>query len=365
MMARALGLARRGLGRVAPNPAVGCIIARGDRILGRGWTQPCGRPHAERMALDAAGAAARGATAYVTLEPCAHHGRTPPCADALIAAGIARVVAPFEDPDPRVSGRGFARLAAAGIRVETGLMAGEARELNRGFLDRFTRGRPLVTLKLALTIDGRIATRTGDSRWITGRAARRYAHLLRARHDAILVGAGTARIDDPMLDVRGLGLAEASPVRVVADARLTLPPTSRLAMTADRLALWIAHDPGADPARAAALSAAGARLLPCPTGAGGRLDLAALLELLAGEGITRLLCEGGGTLAAALLAARLVDRLVTATAGCAIGADGTPALAAMGVTALAEAPRLRLAESRWLGGDLMAAWEPADPVAQP
>ncbi|MFQ3623345.1 MAG: bifunctional diaminohydroxyphosphoribosylaminopyrimidine deaminase/5-amino-6-(5-phosphoribosylamino)uracil reductase RibD, partial [Acetobacteraceae bacterium] len=230
-MRAALALARRGLGSVAPNPAVGCILVREGRVVGRGWTQPGGRPHAETEALRRAGAEARGATAYVTLEPCCHWGRTPPCTDALIAAGIARAVVALRDPDPRVNGEGLDRLRAAGIAVTEGVLAAEAAELNAGFLSRIRAGRPLVTLKLATTLDGRIAAASGESRWITGAAARRLAHGLRARNDAVMVGSGTALSDDPALTVRVPGLVppgHPGPVRIVADGRLRLPLTSVL-----------------------------------------------------------------------------------------------------------------------------------------
>jgi diaminohydroxyphosphoribosylaminopyrimidine deaminase/5-amino-6-(5-phosphoribosylamino)uracil reductase len=356
-MAAALTLAGRSLGTVWPNPAVGCLIVQGGRIAGRGFTQPGGRPHAETIALAAAGPAARGATAYITLEPCAHHGQTPPCADALVAAGVARVVSALEDPDPRVAGRGFARLRAAGVRVETGVMASAAGALNLGFLTRLARGRPMVTLKLAVTLDGRIATARGESRWITGPEARRLAHLMRAQHDAILVGAGTVRADDPLLDVRDIGMADRAPVRVVADGSLSLPLTSRLARTAARQPLWIFHAGGADAGRAAALRACGAVLIPCPAGAEGRLDTSAMLGLLAERGLTRLLCEGGGRLAGSLLAARVVDRLVTAVAGLVIGGDGTAGVGALGLARLADAPRFRLVGQRQAGADLFTFWE--------
>ncbi|MEP5152674.1 bifunctional diaminohydroxyphosphoribosylaminopyrimidine deaminase/5-amino-6-(5-phosphoribosylamino)uracil reductase RibD, partial [Planktotalea sp.] len=221
-MKMALSLARRGLGRVWPNPAVGCVIVKDGRIVGRGRTQDGGRPHAERVALAQAGAAAKGATAYVTLEPCSHHGKTSPCSHALIDAGIARVVAAMEDSDPRVSGLGFQQLRDAGIEVDTGLCAEEAARDNAGFFLKTEMGRPLVTLKLALTLDGRIATRTGDSQWITGPQARREVHALRARHDAVLVGAGTARADDPSLTVRDMGIAR-QPLRIVAARGLNVP----------------------------------------------------------------------------------------------------------------------------------------------
>ncbi|PSK87263.1 diaminohydroxyphosphoribosylaminopyrimidine deaminase [Limimaricola soesokkakensis] len=350
-MALALSLGRRGLGRVWPNPNVGCVIVRDGRILGRGRTADGGRPHAETQALAQASTAARGATAYVTLEPCAHHGQTPPCADALVAAGVARVVVAAQDPDPRVAGRGIERLRAAGIAVETGLMEGEARRDLAGFLNRVERGRPFVTLKLATSLDGRIATGTGESRWITGPEARARVHMMRARHDAVMVGGGTARADDPMLNVRGLGI-DRQPVRVVLSRRLDLPLDGALARSAREVPLWLCHGPEAD---AAPWRALGAESLSCPISA-GQLDPAAVLQALGAAGLTRVFCEGGAGLAASLLGAGLVDELVLFTAGCAIGAEGTPALSAMGIGALAEAPRLRLAGQDRVGGDVMSVW---------
>src|SRR5438093_45669 len=248
-MLAALALARRGLGNVWPNPAVGCIIVKDGRVAGRGWTQPGGRPHAETEALARAGEAARGATAYVSLEPCSHWGRTPPCADALIAAGVRRVVVALEDPDPRVAGSGLARLRAAGIAVETGLGAAAAAEINAGFFQRVRFGRPLVTLKLASSLDGRIATASGESRWITGPPARDHAHLLRATHDAILVGTGTVLADDPQLTCRLPGLARRSPVRVVIDRHLRIPPSARLIAEARQVPTWVVTFGSADSGR--------------------------------------------------------------------------------------------------------------------
>ncbi len=363
-MTTALTLAARGLGRVAPNPAVGCVIAKGARVLGRGWTQPGGRPHAEAVALAQAteryGAEAiRGATAYVSLEPCAHHGRTPPCANALVAAGIARVVAPLSDPDPRVDGGGFAILREAGVTVEIGAMAAEATAVNAGFLRRLTDGRPHLTLKMAATLDGRIATATGESRWITGAEARRRAHLMRARADAVLIGAGTARADDPALDVRGLGLESASPIRVVADPRLSLEPTSRLVESARNVGppLWLAHGPqagGADIERFAAME--NVEPVRISLDADGRLDLSDLMSKLATRDITRVLCEGGGRIASALLRGGLVDEIVWFSAGAAIGAEGLPALGAMDLTQLLDAPRFTLDRVETVGPDLMSVW---------
>lgn len=362
-MAAALALARRGRGRTWPNPTVGCVIVRDGRVLGRGTTRPGGRPHAEAVALAEARArwgaeALRGATACVTLEPCAHHGRTPPCADALVEAGIARVVAPMADPDPRVDGRGFARLRAAGVEVVVGPGAAEAAAINAGFLARMHGGRPEVTLKLAATLDGRIATASGESRWITGPLARRRVHLMRAEADAVLIGAGTARADDPMLDVRLPGLGPSSPVRIVADPSLSLALTSRLAATAGERPLWLLHRAGVDGARARAFAGIGARLIEVPHDpATGSLRLARALELAGDFGLNSVLCEGGAALAAALLREDLVDRLVWFTAGLALGADARAAVGALGVGALGDAARFRLASAEALEGDTLAIWE--------
>lgn len=351
-MALALTLGRRGLGRVWPNPAVGCVIVRDGRVLGRGWTADGGRPHAETQALRQAGEGARGATAYVTLEPCAHHGRTPPCAEALVAAGVARVVVATGDPDPRVAGRGLAILRAAGIEVVTGVREAEARADQAGFLKRVTEGRPFVTLKLAASLDGRIATASGESRWITGPAARAMVHALRARHDAVMVGGGTARADDPLLTVRGMG-DRPQPVRVVLARSLDLPLNGQLGRTARELPLWLVHD--APPEKVKAWEAVGARALRCEAGESG-LDLGAALGLLAAQGITRVFCEGGGQVAAGLLRAGLVDELLVFHAGLVLGGEGRAMIGGLGLGRLAEAPRLRLAGTQDVGGDLLSRW---------
>jgi diaminohydroxyphosphoribosylaminopyrimidine deaminase/5-amino-6-(5-phosphoribosylamino)uracil reductase len=363
-MAAALALARRSLGAVWPNPAVGCVIAKDGVVLGRGATQSGGRPHAEQVALAQARArwgeaALRGATAWVSLEPCAHHGRTPPCADAMAEAGIARVVSTVEDPDPRVAGRGFARLRAAGVAVETGVLAEESRRLNAGFLSRIERGRPWMTLKLAATLDGRIATVAGESRWITGEAARARVHLMRAESDAILIGAGSARADDPALDVRLPGLEGRRPVRVVADGRLGLPLLSRLARTARERPLWLLCREGADAARRAALEGLGAEVIALPGDDRGEADLAVALEALARRGLTRVLCEGGGRIAAALIRGGLVDELAWFSAGTALGAEGAPAVARLGIERLAAAPRFALDSVETLGPDVLSVWRAA------
>ena len=354
-MAHALALSRRGLGRVWPNPSVGCVIVRDGLVVGRGVTAPGGRPHAEPQALAMAGAAARGATAYVTLEPCAHHGKTGPCANALVAAGVARVVSALADPDPRVSGGGHAILRAAGIAVTVGVMAAEAQAVQQGFLSRITRGQPMLTLKLALSADGRIATASGESRWITGPQARARVHLMRATHDAVLVGGGTARADDPELTVRDLGVAH-QPVRIIAAAALDLPRGGRLEASVTAGPLWLVHGAQAPAEARAYWTARGARLLDCAETAAG-LDPAALMALLGAEGLTRVFCEGGGQFAAALVQAGCVDRLEVFGAGLLLGADGRAGLGALGPGALADMPRFRLASAQVVGGDIWQSWE--------
>ncbi|MFT8244436.1 bifunctional diaminohydroxyphosphoribosylaminopyrimidine deaminase/5-amino-6-(5-phosphoribosylamino)uracil reductase RibD [Roseomonas sp. BN140053] len=358
-MRAALALAARGLGNTWPNPNVGCVLVRDGRVVGRGWTAPGGRPHAETQALARAGEAARGATAYVTLEPCCHWGRTPPCTDALIAAGVARVVVALRDPDPRVDGGGLGRLAAAGIAVEEGLLAEDAARLVAGFILRQRERRPLVTLKLATTLDGRIATRTGESQWITGPEARRLAHALRGTHDAVLAGSGTVLADDPELTCRLPGFSPRPNLRVVADARLRTPPTARLfAGPADTHgAVLLATRPGHPEAALTPLVAAGARILPVAEAPGGGLDPAELLRALSAEGITRLLAEGGAGIAAALLRAGLVDRLCWFHAPAVMGGDGLPAAQPLPVELLAAMPKFRRVAVTPCGPDLMSEFE--------
>ncbi len=353
-MALALSLGRRGLGRVWPWPSVGCVIVRDGRIVGRGTSDRDTFRHAEVVALDQAGPRARGATVYVTLEPCSHHGRTPPCADALIRAGVARVVVATGDPNPQVAGNGLARLRDAGIAVDTGVMAAQARRDNAGFLKVHEAGRPFVTLKLATSLDGRIATASGHSQWITGAGARRLVHAMRMRHDAVLVGAGTARSDDPSLTVRDLGTTH-QPVRIVASRRLDMPPESTLGRTAGDVPVWLCHGPDADARGADAWAAKGALLVPCEV-SHRQLDMASVLAQLAGRGITRVFCEGGGALAASLLSAGLVDEMIGFSAGLVIGAEGLPAVAPMGIARLDEAARFTLVETREVGGDVLHRW---------
>ncbi|WP_299625064.1 bifunctional diaminohydroxyphosphoribosylaminopyrimidine deaminase/5-amino-6-(5-phosphoribosylamino)uracil reductase RibD [uncultured Tateyamaria sp.] len=353
-MTLALSLGRRGLGSTAPNPAVGCVIVKAGRIVGRGWTQAGGRPHAEVVALAQAGDAAKGADAYVTLEPCAHHGQTPPCAEALIAAGVVRVVVAVEDTDPRVNGAGIAMLRAAGIEVETGLCADQAARDNAGFFLKTTAQRPFVTLKLANSFDGRIATGTGESQWITGAEARRAVHAMRARHDAVMVGGGTARQDDPSLTVRGLGI-EKQPTRVVISRRLDVPLMGALARTAGEVPVLMCHGRDADPALQDTWRGLGATLLPCAT-IGSQLDPRDILKQLAAQGMTRVFCEGGSALAASMIEAGVVDRLVGFTAGLTIGAEGLPNIGALGLGKLAEAARFDLVAVRRVGSDICHEW---------
>jgi diaminohydroxyphosphoribosylaminopyrimidine deaminase/5-amino-6-(5-phosphoribosylamino)uracil reductase len=355
-MRAALALARRGLGTVWPNPAVGCVIVDRGRIVGRGWTQPGGRPHGETEALGRAGEAARGATAYVSLEPCCHWGRTPPCTDALIAAGIRRVVVALEDPDPRVAGAGVRQLDAAGLEVETGLCEAEAAEINAGFFCRLRNRRPLVTLKLATSLDGRIATGSGESQWITGPPARERAHALRAAHDAIMVGTGTVLADDPQLTCRLPGLAHRSPVRVVVDRHLRIPPTTRLISDARAVPVWVLTLPSADPERRQAFLRAGATVIDIDPSPDGNGSLAAALAALGERGITRLLVEGGGHLAAAFARAGLIDRLVWVHAPMLIGGDGIPAIAEVGLEVLSKAPSFTRLSTETVGDDVLTVF---------
>ena len=346
-MQAALALARRGLGQTWPNPSVGCVIVKNDRVLGRAVTAPGGRPHAETQALTIAGEAARGATAYVTLEPCAHHGETPPCAEALIAAGIARVAIASHDPDPRVAGRGVAMLREAGIEVLEGVLQTEGDEIVEGFVRRVTQGRPMVTLKLASTLDGRIATASGESKWITGPQARRRVQLLRARNDAVLVGIGTALADDPDLNCRLDGARARPLVRVVADSDLRLPLASRLANTTEAAPVWLVAAPDADAARRDALAKQGVEIVEA-----ARHDPAALLAALGARGLTRLLVEGGGTLAASLLSADLVDRLMWFHAPAVLGGDGLNAVGGMRLAHLADMQRFERVAFDAIGPDI-------------
>lgn len=352
-MRAALALARRGIGNTGPNPSVGCVIVRGGRVVGRGATAPGGRPHAETQALEMAGEAARGATAYVTLEPCNHWGHTPPCAEALIAAGVGRVVIGARDPDRRVDGRGIARLRAAGVEVVEGVLQAEAQAVAAGFFSRIRLGRPRLTLKLATTLDGRLATRAGESQWITGELARRAAHALRGRHDAVMVGVGTLLADDPKLTCRLPGARRAPLVRVIADSHLRSRMTASVIATIAEQPTWFLLRADADAARKAALAALGARLIELPAASTG-VDLARGLQALGDAGINDLLVEGGAQIAAALLRADLVDRLAWFHAPSVMGGDGWPAAQAFGIERLDAMPRFVRQSILALGDDMLS-----------
>jgi diaminohydroxyphosphoribosylaminopyrimidine deaminase/5-amino-6-(5-phosphoribosylamino)uracil reductase len=353
-MQHALALGRRGIGRTAPNPSVGCVIvAANGRVVGRGRTADGGRPHAEAVALAQAGAAAKGATAYVTLEPCATVTQTPACSQSLIAAGVGRVVIAIEDPDHRTNGDGIAKLRAAGIEVETGVLASEAAETHAGFFLRVRDGRPLVTLKIAQSLDGKTSSASGDSKWITGAEARHFGHLMRAENDAILVGIETALADDPELTCRLPGLEAQSPLRVVLDTRLRLRETSKLAQTAKRYPTLVftgARERGDQ------LRALGVEIATVARDARGRPDLGAMLAELAKRNVTRLLVEGGATVHAAFLDRGFADRLEIFTAPITLGAAGHDAVDSLAALTLGEAPKFTRTGSRKLGPDLLESY---------
>jgi len=359
MMRAALALARRSLGRTWPNPAVGCVIVKDGVIVGRGRTRDGGRPHAEADALAQAGDAARGATVYVTLEPCAHFGKSPPCADALIGAGVAKVVSALEDPFPEVNGQGHARLRAAGITVEVGEGAKEAAEINAGFLMRVGEGRPLFHLKMATSLDGRIATASGESKWITGAAARADGQRLRATHDAILVGANTVAADDPELTCRLPGLESYSPVRIVLDSTARLSPGSKLAVSANRTPVWLLCTRQAPASAREGLQAKGVEVIEVASNEQGGVDARAAARALGDRRLTRVLIEGGGAVAATFLKADLVDRITSYQAGVILGADSRSAVGPLALQMLGFAPRFALVSSRHVGGDVLETWHRA------
>ncbi|MGH8053079.1 MAG: bifunctional diaminohydroxyphosphoribosylaminopyrimidine deaminase/5-amino-6-(5-phosphoribosylamino)uracil reductase RibD [Stenotrophomonas sp.] len=352
LMARALRLAERAAWTTRPNPMVGCVIAHGDEVVGEGWHQRAGGPHAEVFALRQAGERARGATAYVTLEPCAHYGRTPPCALALIEAGVARVVAAMGDPFPDVDGGGFALLRQAGIEVAVGLMGDKARELNQGFLSRIERGRPFVRIKLAGSLDGRTAMANGESKWITGEAARADVQHWRARAGAILTGAATVLADDPLLTARPETGEFLPPLRVVLDAQLRTLHCARV-REGDAATLYL-HDP--------ALTAPvldGAEFAASPLLADGRFDLHAVMASLAARGINEVHVEAGPTLCGALVNAGLVDEVLLYIAPLLMGDSAKPLLAGLGIETMAQAVRLDVKDARMLGKDLRLSLRPA------
>jgi diaminohydroxyphosphoribosylaminopyrimidine deaminase/5-amino-6-(5-phosphoribosylamino)uracil reductase len=355
-MTLALALGRRGLGRTWPNPSVGAVIVKDGVIVGRGWTQPGGRPHAETQALARAGAAARGATIYPTLEPCSHHGKTPPCADAIISAGVTRAVSALVDPNPEVAGAGHWRMAEAGVVVEIGPGADEARRAHAGHIRRVQDGRPHVFLKLAVSADGKAGLAGRRPAPITGEVVRARVHLMRATSDAVLTGIGSVLADDPLLTCRLPGMS--SPVRVVLDSGLRIPPSSKLATTARAVPLWMVAGEQAPGEREQALRGQGADVLRAP-GADGRLDLAAVLRLLAGRGVTRLMVETGPILATAFLRAGLVDEVALFRSAKTLGPDGIDALDGMPLSALSQVTRLTSLGSEAVGADTIERFERA------
>ena len=350
----ACNLSVRGLGNTWPNPSVGCVVVNNGRVVGRGTTGNGGRPHAEVQALRRAGLSAKNAEVFVTLEPCSHHGKTPPCTDALINAGVGRVIIGCLDPDPRVNGSGLARLQAANIPTVVADHHRKSIEINTGFFKRVRQGRPFLTLKIASTLDGKTGMASGESRWITGPRARRHTHALRSRFDGILVGRGTISADNPMLDVRDMGSCPA-PVRIVLDTNATIASSARIITSAQLVPTWIICSQDARSAKTLTLQESGAEIVPCIRN-GSRVDLHAAMAALGERGLTRVLCEGGGTLAAALLAADLVDEVILYNAGKVIGADGLPSIGPLAFKMLADVAQFDLVGLERVGDDTVGRW---------
>lgn len=364
-MARALELAARARGRTSPNPMVGAVVVSGDAVIAEGHHARAGEPHAETIALQQAAAAARGADLYVSLEPCAHHGRTPPCVEAIIGAGVARVFAAMRDPNPRVDGRGIARLRQAGLAVSVGLLGEEAARLNEVYCKHVTTGLPHVTLKIGMSLDGKTATRSGDARWITGEESRRRVHELRNVSDAVLVGIGTVLADDPDLTTRLPGVECHHPHRVVIDSRLRIPNKARVLQHRNKGRTILVAGPHAPEARARELRGLGAEIIVVDGGE-RRVEPAAVMARLAALGITSVLVEGGSEIAASCLDAGVVDKLVFFIAPLIIGGrDAPPVVGGRGAGPLAEA--LRLCDVRWsaAGEDIMVEAHPREPACSP
>jgi diaminohydroxyphosphoribosylaminopyrimidine deaminase/5-amino-6-(5-phosphoribosylamino)uracil reductase len=359
-MNMAIDMAKRGIGQTWPNPSVGCVIVQGENgeshVVGRGVTSAGGRPHAEVNALAKAGKTAAGSTVFVTLEPCSHHGKTPPCAEAIIEAKVARVVCAVQDPNPDVSGKGFELLRNAGIEVEVGLDSETANETLAGHLKFSVRELPVVTAKLATSLDGKIATHSGDSKWITGAEARARGHLERARHDAIMVGSTTAIVDNPSLTCRLPGLEARSPVRVVLDGRLRLPLTSDLVRTARDIPLWLVTLTGGDPVRLAAFEACGVEVIQVESGTDHLLDIEQVLRVLASRGLRQILAEGGGALFSSLFQAKLVDKILWFRSGKVIGGDGIPGIQSLGIDRLEDTPTFKRQDVQTLGSDCLETY---------
>jgi len=359
-MAAAMRIGRRNLGQTHPNPAVGALVVRMEGgqpiVVGRGWTARGGRPHAETIALAQAGSAASGATAYVTLEPCAHQGETPPCAQALVEANVARVVTAMEDPDRRVAGKGHRLLAEAGIAVTTGVLAEQAARAHAGHIVRITKGRPHVTLKLGVSADGMIGRREGERMIITGKAAFDAVQAMRCEADVVMIGIGTALVDDPRLTVRLPGLADRSPVRVVLDATARLKLNSNLIQSAREVPLTVVVGASAFDDRKKAFADAGATVLELGDG-DEAIDIAAVLDRLAEDGFTRVFAEGGSQVASSLMSEDLIDEVVLIRAPVVVGQDGVRALDGYALSAIERSPRFRLIEQATLGDDLMRRYQ--------
>ena len=355
-MALAISLGRRNLGQTSPNPSVGCVLVKNDVIVGRGYTAPGGRPHAETQAIKQAGSVANGSTAYITLEPCSHEGKTPPCAQALVEAGVKRAVIATIDPDKRVNGKGISILEAAGIEVKVGVLAEQASLDHAGFFSSQSDCRPWITLKLATSIDGKIATSKGDSKWITGSSARHFVHNMRRKHDAIMVGSGTVISDDPSLNVRDLGTC-IQPYRIVVSSNLEIPVKSNLTKTIYEQPVWIFHSNEASDERKRKWLDLGAQLFECQVDNFG-ISMKDIMQKISDKGITRLLCEGGGKLAASLMRSELVDVIVTFHGGLAIGADGFSSIGDLGIYSLSDAKRWRLNQTLSFGADVLNIWRP-------
>ncbi|NWF53343.1 MAG: bifunctional diaminohydroxyphosphoribosylaminopyrimidine deaminase/5-amino-6-(5-phosphoribosylamino)uracil reductase RibD [Syntrophaceae bacterium] len=359
-MRMALALARRGRGKTSPNPMVGAVVVRGNAVVGKGYHHRAGEPHAEVLALRQAGKKAKGATLYLNLEPCDHFGKTPPCTQAILGAGLKRVVAGMKDPNPRVSGRGIRRLRRAGVRVEVGLLEGECRELNAAFCKFIRTRKPFVILKAAVSLDGKVATRSGDSRWVSGQESRSYVHRLRSAVDGVMAGIGTVLRDDPLLNVRRSGKrAVRQPLRVIVDSTLRLPLRSRIAQTASQFRTLVATTPAAAPAQVRRLQRANVEVLIVKNRRNGKVSLGALMEELGRRGILSVLLEGGPTLSASALQEKIVDRILLFVAPKIIG--GTESLGAIGgrgILRMREALKVEILRVRRTGPDLMIEGKP-------
>ena len=351
----ALNLGQRHLGQTWPNPSVGCILVKDNKVIARAVTGQGGRPHAESLALEYAGSRAKGCIAYITLEPCAHLGKTPACASLLVEAGIAQVIVAVKDPDDRVSGKGIEILRSAGIDVITSVLEYEARQAHRGFFSRIVKNQPSITLKLAMSFDGKIATQSGHSKWITGAAARRYVHLLRSQYDAVMVGRGTAVTDDPNLAPREIGIDQ-PPVRIIIDSKLSTSCRSQLGTIAHHEPVWLCHSDRANKESILAWQAQPcAETIRCQSWS-GMVNLNDALNKLANRGLTRIFCEGGSTLAASLIAGQLVDEIVGFSAGVNLGAEGLSSVGPLGLPKCSDGHRFDLQEVRTVGGDILHRW---------